>query len=215
MQTRVKICGLTRPEDVDASAKAGADYVGFCLYPPSPRYVTVESVRDLANRVPQGITRVALAVDPDDALIASLAESGVDMIQLHGSETPERARAIRDGAGLPVMKVIGVRTAADLAATERYVGAVDQLMVDAKPPKDARLPGGNGITFDWSLLDGHEFQLPWMLAGGLTPDNVAEAIRRTGAAQIDVASGVESAPGTKDARLIADFVANARSTGAD
>ena len=160
--------------------------------------------------VPNSVTKVALVVNADDALIRSIAKLPVDMIQLHGAETPERVAEIRQMTGMPVMKVIGIRTAEDLPLIDAYSGVVDQLMVDAKPPKGATLPGGNGVQFDWTLIADRKWSVPWMLAGGLTPGNVAEAIRLTGARQVDVASGVEASPGVKDEAKVRAFVASSR-----
>ena len=207
MTIRTKICGLRRPADVSAAASAGANYIGLNFFPKSKRYVDLAQARALALDVSLGIAKVGLVVDEDNATIDAItAEVPLDMLQLHGSETPERVAEIKARYGLPVMKVIGVAEARDLAALDDYAGTCDQIMLDAKPPKDAILPGGNGIAFDWRLIAGRQWSTPWMLAGGLTPDNVAEAIRLTGANQVDVASGVESAPGVKDAKLMHDFV---------
>lgn len=207
---RIKICGLTSAADAVAAAESGADYLGFNFFPPSPRSVPLDAAGAIMAPVPEAVTRVALVVDADDALIRGIAALPVDMIQLHGAETPERAAEIRRITGLPVMKVIGIRTAEDLPGIDQYAGVVDQLMVDAKPPKGAVLPGGNGIQFDWTLIAGRDWTVPWMLAGGLTPENVAEAIRLTGARQVDVASGVEASPGVKDAAKVRAFAASAR-----
>lgn len=209
---RVKICGLTRLEDVDAVGSAGAAYAGFNFFPPSPRFLPPEQARPLSLAIPVGVARVGLFVDAEDAAIdAVLADVPLDMLQLHGAETPERVTALKARHGLPVMKVVGIRSADDLDRIALYAGVADQLLIDAKAPKGAVLPGGNGIAFDWQLLAGRKFwPCPWMLAGGLTPDNVAEAVRLTGAQQVDVASGVESAPGVKDAAMIARFVAAAQ-----
>ncbi|SDN51868.1 phosphoribosylanthranilate isomerase [Lutimaribacter pacificus] len=209
---RVKICGLTRPEDVDASATGGAAYIGLNFFPKSPRCVSIETARALALRAPAGLAKVALVVDADDATLDRIvAGVPLDMLQLHGRETPERVAEIRARHGLPVMKAIGIADAADLPRIDLYAPVVDQLLIDAKPPEGAILPGGNGLRFDWRLLQGRKYwQKPWMLAGGLTPGNVAEAVRLTGARQVDVASGVESAPGVKDAALIRDFVVAAQ-----
>lgn len=206
-EVRVKICGLRTVADVDAVAAAGAGYAGFNFFAPSPRFVTVEAARALALAAPPGLCKVALVVDADDATLdAIVAGVPLDMLQLHGHESVARVAEIRARYGLPVMKVIGVAGEADLAALTEISLVADQLLIDAKPPKDAVLPGGNGLTFDWRLLVGRKWLKPWMLAGGLTPGNVAEAVRLTGARQVDVASGVESAPGVKDAARIADFV---------
>lgn len=211
MATRVKICGLTRPEDVIAVAEAGADYAGFVFFPKSPRNVSPEVAADLAARVPEGIARVALLVNPEDALLdAVVGQVPLEMIQLHGAETPERVAEVKARYGLPVMKALGVATAEDVARIAPYEAVVDQLLVDAKAPKGAALPGGNGLAFDWRLLEGRSWAVPWMLAGGLTPETAAEAVRVTGATQLDVSSGVESAPGVKDAARIAAFVQVAR-----
>ncbi|SFR38857.1 phosphoribosylanthranilate isomerase [Litoreibacter janthinus] len=211
MTTRVKICGLGRPADVTACAAAGAAYVGFVFFEKSPRHLTLDAARDLALSVPLGLAKVALTVNADDAALDALVDQvPLDMLQLHGSESPDRVVEIRDRFGLPVMKAVGVADEGDLAALDDYMRVADQILVDAKPPKDAALPGGNGLAFDWRLIAGRRWPTPWMLAGGLTPDNVAEAIRLTGATQVDVSSGVENAPGVKDADLIAAFVAAAQ-----
>ena len=210
MQTRVKICGLKRPEHVRAAVEAGAAYLGFNFFPKSPRYVTLDEARDLPIDVPVGVAKVALTVNADDETLDAITGTvPLDMLQLHGAEPPERVSEIRTRYGLPVMKVIGVADAGDVAAIDRYTSVADQIMVDAKPPKNAVLPGGNGLTFDWRLIANRRWPVPWMLAGGLTPDNVAEAIRLTGTRQVDVASGVESAPGEKDPDLVRAFIAAA------
>ena len=205
-QVRIKYCGLSRAADVDAAVAAGAAYVGFVFFPKSPRAVSVETARALALGVPPGIAKVALVVDPTDDLLDAIARDvPLDMLQLHGHESPERVAELRARHGLPVMKAVGVAEEADLAALDAYVAVADQILVDAKPPKDAALPGGNGVAFDWRLIAGRRWPKPWMLAGGLTPDTVAEAVRLTGARQVDVSSGVESAPGVKDAARIDAF----------
>ncbi|WP_292285831.1 phosphoribosylanthranilate isomerase [Marivita sp.] len=204
---RTKICGLTRPEDVAAAAGAGAAYVGFVFFPKSPRNVSLSQARDLAVVVPVGVAKVALVVNADDAALDAITDAvPLDMLQLHGSETPERVAGIRSRYGLPVMKAVGVADAQDAAALDVYSEVADQLLVDAKPPREATLPGGNGVTFDWRLVSNRRWSVPWMLAGGLTPDNVAEAVALTGARQVDVSSGVEASPGIKDAALIRAFV---------
>jgi phosphoribosylanthranilate isomerase len=204
---RVKICGLKTPADIAAVVAAGAGYAGLNFFPKSPRFVTPDAARGLALAAPEGLCKVALVVDADDAALdAIVAGVPLDMLQLHGHETPARVAEVKARYGLPVMKVIGVAGEADLAPLLDYSLVADQILIDAKAPKDAVLPGGNGLTFDWRLLVGRKWLKPWMLAGGLTPANVAEAIRLTGARQVDVASGVESAAGVKDAGKIAAFV---------
>lgn len=210
MKTRVKICGLTRPETVSAAVEAGAAYVGFVFFPKSPRHVDIEAARDLAVNVPMGVAKVALIVDADDAAAdAILDRVPIDMLQLHGSETPERVADLRRRTGLPVMKAIGISEAADVEKIDRFSGVADQILVDAKPPAGGDLPGGNGLSFDWRLVANRRWAVPWMLAGGLTPENVAEAIALTGARQVDVSSGVERAPGVKDEALIRAFLKSA------
>jgi phosphoribosylanthranilate isomerase len=204
---RVKICGLRTVADVQAVAAAGATYLGLNFFPTSPRFVSLALARELALAAPPGLAKVALVVDADDAALDAIVEGvPLDMLQLHGHETPERVAEVRERYGLPVMKVLGVADEGDLAALVDYSVVADQIMIDAKPPKGAVLPGGNGVTFDWRLLVGRKWLRPWMLAGGLTPANVAEAVRLTGARQVDVASGVESAPGVKSHTLVAAFV---------
>lgn len=199
----VKICGLRDAAGVDAAARAGARYVGFVFFPKSPRHLDVSDAAALAAHVPMGICKVALTVNADNAMLDALtAAVPLDMLQLHGSESVERVAEVKARYGLPVMKAIGVGERADLAQLDAYAGVADQLLVDAKPPKGADLPGGNGLAFDWTLLQDRVWRCPWMLAGGLTPLNVAEAIKRTGARQVDVSSGVESSAGVKDAALI-------------
>lgn len=208
---RAKICGLRTLTDVAATASAGAAYMGLVFFPKSPRHLDIETARMLASAAPVGLAKVALLVDPDDAALDRITDAvPLDMLQLHGSEPPERVAAVRKRTGLPVMKAVGIRDAADLAAIDAYADVADQLLIDAKPPADATLPGGNGVGFDWRLIADRDWSGPWMLAGGLTPDNVAEAVRLTGARQVDVSSGVESAPGVKDAGRIEAFCAALR-----
>ena len=207
---RVKICGLRRSDEVAAAAAAGAAYVGFVFFPPSPRAVSTAEARAAALAAPPGLARVGLTVDATDAeLEAILAEVPLDILQLHGRETPERVAGLRARFGLPVMKAVGVTSAEDLPALCRHGRVADMLLVDAKPPPGAVLPGGNGLAFDWRLIAGRRWPVPWMLAGGLTTQNVAEAIRLTGARLVDVSSGVEAAPGVKDPARIAAFIAAA------
>lgn len=208
---RVKICGLSEAHHVDVAVRAGAAYVGFVFFPKSPRHPSVETAVRLATAVPPGVAKVALTVDADDETLDMLLDRvPLDMLQLHGKESAERVAEVRARYGLPVMKAVGVASEEDLPTLEEYGRVADQLLVDAKPPKDAVLPGGNGLAFDWRLISGRRWPVPWMLAGGLTPGNVGEAIRLTGARQVDVSSGVESAPGVKDAEKIAAFIAAAQ-----
>lgn len=206
-EIRVKICGLRTEADVAAVAAAGAAYAGFVFFAKSPRHLTLEEARPLALAAPPGLAKVALTVDATDAFLDQLVEAmPLDMLQLHGHESPERVAEVRARYGLPVMKAVGVADEDDLAAILDYALVSDQLLIDAKPPRNAALPGGNGLTFDWRLVAQRRWLRPWMLAGGLTPDNVAEAVRLTNARQVDVSSGVESAPGIKDHTRIAAFV---------
>jgi len=207
----VKICGLTGPQDVVAAADAGARYVGFVFFPKSPRNVSVQQAKALAAEVPFGVAKVALTVNADDALLDEITQNvAIDILQLHGSESVARVAQIKARTGLPVMNAIGISDADDLQKIVDYGRVADMLLVDAKPPKNADLPGGNGLAFDWRLLAGRKWAVPWMLAGGLTPDNVQQAIQLTGARQVDVSSGVESAPGVKDPAKVAAFVSAAQ-----
>lgn len=214
MALEVKICGLSTPESLDAAVAGGAAFVGFVFYPRSPRAVTLEQAAALAARVPERVQRVGLVVDAEDAFLAELtARVPLELLQLHGRETPERAAAIRARSGKAVMKVIHLAEAADLEAVPGYLPVVDRLMFEAKPPASLKnaLPGGNAVAFDWSLLTGRSFPRPWMLAGGLTAANLKEAAATSGARRVDVSSGVESAPGVKDLGRIAAFLETARS----
>ena len=215
MSLLIKICGLSTADTLDAALDAGADMVGFVFFPPSPRHLSLERARELGARVDGRALKVALSVDADDATLAASIEAlGPDILQLPGKEMPERVADVRRRFGLPVMKALGVSEAADLAAIDRYVGAADRVLLDAKPPKGATRPGGNAKAFDWRILAGAAIKTPWMLSGGLDPANVEEAIAITGAPGIDVSSGVESAPGVKDRGLITDFVRRARAAHA-
>ena len=210
-QTKVKICGLKTPQDVDAVVAAGADFCGLTFVPKSKRFISVAEAAELSQLAAPDLTRVALTVDADDALLDTIMGSvGIDMIQLHGHESPERVAAVKSRYNVPVLKAVGVADAADVAEIARYTPVTDWILLDAKPPKDAAVPGGNGLSFDWRLIADVTWQVPWMLAGGLTEDTVGEAIARTGAKVVDLASGVESAPGVKDAEKARRFVAAAR-----
>lgn len=205
--TRVKICGLRTESDVAAAAAAGAAYAGFVFFAKSPRHLSLEQATRLALAAPPGLAKVALTVDADDATLDAIVEAvPLDMLQLHGHESPDRVAQVRDRYRLPVMKAIGVADEGDLAALLDYSLVADQILVDAKPPRNADLPGGNGLSFDWRLVAQRRWLRPWMLAGGLTPENVAQAIRLTNAHQVDVSSGVERAPGEKDPARIAAFI---------
>lgn len=207
MSILIKFCGLSRADDLAAAVEAGARYVGFVHFAKSPRHIGIDEMAALALEVPPGVAKVLLTVNADDALLDEItARVPLDMLQLHGAESPDRVVATRVRYGLPVMKAIGVGEATDLAKIDSYAPVVDQLLIDAKPPKGADLPGGNGLAFDWRLLAGRKYwPCPWMLAGGLTADNVAEAVQLTGAKQVDVSSGVESAPGIKCADKMRAF----------
>lgn len=209
---KVKICGLKNAAHVQAATAAGAGYIGFVFFAKSPRNITHKDAAALAQQVPPGVAKVALSVNASDAELDAIVETvPLDMLQLHGGETPDRVAAVRARYGLPVMKAVGVASADDLAMLDDYGRVADQLLVDAKPAPGAELPGGNGLAFDWRLIAGRRWPVPWMLAGGLNAGNVAEAVRLTGARQVDVSSGVESAPGVKDAALITAFIDAARS----
>jgi phosphoribosylanthranilate isomerase len=204
-----KICGLKTPEAVAAAVDGGAALVGFNFYGRSPRCVDPATVKQLAARMPAGVRKVGLIVDEGDERIAEiLAGCDLDLLQLHGAETPERVAAIRARFGKPVIKVLPVSAAADIDRATAYEGVADYLMFDAKPPKSMTnaLPGGNALSFDWRLLAGRRFALPWLLAGGLTPDNLTEAVRISGAPIVDVASGVEDRPGEKNVSKIKAFL---------
>ncbi|MDQ2066088.1 phosphoribosylanthranilate isomerase [Xinfangfangia sp. CPCC 101601] len=205
-EIRVKVCGIRTDADLAAVVAAKAAYIGLNFFPKSPRFVTLEEARLLTHAAPEGLCKIGLVVDADDATLDAIVEAmPLDMLQLHGKESPDRVAEVKARYGLPVMKAVGVADEGDLAAVFDYSLVADQILVDAKAPKDAVLPGGNGLAFDWRLVAQRRWLKPWMLAGGLTPANVAEAIRLTNARQIDVASGVESAPGQKDAAKIAAF----------
>ncbi len=209
MSVQVKICGLSTPETMTAAVKAGAAFVGLVFYPPSPRAVTPEEAAALAALVPAGVIKTGLLVDAEDATIeAILKEAPLDLLQLHGSESPERVAAIKARFGLPVMKVVKLRQEGDLEAVAPYLEVANRLLFDAKPPAEmtGALPGGNALAFDWTLLAGKTWPLPWMLAGGLTADNLGRAVAITGAPAVDTSSGVEDAPGKKNPEKIRAFL---------
>lgn len=211
MSILVKICGLKTPEALDAAVEAGADLVGFVFFEPSPRHVGYEVARALGQRVKGRAAKVALTVDADDATFERIVtELQPDMLQLHGEESPEQVRVLKKKFDLPVMKAIPVETADDLAAIAAYEKIADRLLFDAHAPRDATRPGGLGKAFDWTLLRNLDPGIPYMLSGGLDANNVAEALRITGAPGVDVSSGVERAPGEKDPDRIRAFVRAAR-----
>lgn len=209
MPVKVKICGVRTPAIVETAADAGADYVGLVFFAKSPRALTPEAARILANTARGKIATVAVLVDPDDALIDRVVEAVTpDLLQLHGGESPERVAAIKARTNLPVMKALAIATASDVAAAHAYEAIADRILFDAKADASAALPGGNGIAFDWRALKG--FGAPFALSGGLNPDTVATAIRMTGAELVDVSSGVERNPGEKDAELVRRFIRAAK-----
>jgi phosphoribosylanthranilate isomerase len=206
MSVLIKICGINDPAALAAAAQTGADWIGFVFFPPSPRSITPAQATALAAQAPDGLPRAGLFVDPsEDVIAATLAAVRLDALQLYGTDLP--IARLRARFGLPVWRAVGVGSRADLPAT---AAGADRLVIEAKPPEGATRPGGNAASFDWSILAGWKPPAPWVLAGGLTPDNVAAAIAATGAPMVDVSSGVESQPGRKDPALIRDFVANAR-----
>jgi phosphoribosylanthranilate isomerase len=208
----VKICGCNSREAVTTAVAGGADYVGLVFYPPSPRSLTADAAAPLADLVPERVQRVGLFVDPDDETLRRVTSRvKLNLVQLHGAETPDRVAAIKRLTALPAMKAIKVAVAADVDAAQPYLGVADRLLFDAKAPASlaGALPGGNAVSFDWTLLAGRSWPVPWMLSGGLHAGNVAEAVRVSGARTVDVSSGVESKPGVKDPERIRAFLAMA------
>ena len=207
MTISVKICGIDRIESVDVAVENGAAYLGFVFYQPSPRNLSLEKAKQLIYRVPKNVIRVGLFVNPTDAEIEDvLSSADLDMIQLHGHESVERVSEVKDRFGLPVMKAVGISDSSDLIYLDEYSRIADQILVDAKPSRNSVLPGGNGLSFDWRLLADRRWTTPWMLAGGLNPNNLLKAAELTGAKQFDVSSGVEASSGVKDIKLISDFI---------
>src|ERR1700676_1740599 len=216
MSLIVKICGLSAPETLDVALDAGADMVGFVFFPPSPRHLALETARELGQQVKRRAVKVALTVDADDATLANIVEVlHPDILQLHGMETVARLRDIKQKFGRQVMKALAVETAADLAALPGYAAVADRILFDARAPNGATRPGGLGAVFDWQLLEKLDLKLPFMVSGGLSAANVAEAVRVTRAGGVDVSSGVERAPGVKDPEMIRAFVGAARATEQD
>lgn len=215
MQADIKICGLSTVEAVKTASKSGADYLGFIHFHKSPRHLDLPDMAALMRRARDeapDARRVSVVVDPDDALVEALIRDvKPDLIQLHGKETPQRVAVIRARVGLPVIKAISMSEVADLDAGVAYAAVADYLLFDAKTPKGAALPGGMGLSFDWTIMRGWTGEKPWFLAGGLNADNIAEAAALSGARAFDVSSGVESAPGVKDPVLISDFLRVAKS----
>ncbi len=211
MSVAVKICGLSDPESVDAAIESGADYLGFVFFENSPRHVAAGHVAVLTEDIPDDIFKVGLFVNPtDDALDQVLSHLRLDYLQLHGDESPQRIDEIRQNCGLPVIKAIGVAEAQDVASASQFTAHADMLLFDAKPPANVDRPGGNAESFQWDLMPKYRGALPWLLAGGLTPENVAQAIKTAHASGVDVSSGVESAPGQKDPDLIKAFIKAAK-----
>lgn len=209
MSVEAKICGINTEVAMQTAIEAGADYVGLVFYPPSPRSVTAIEAAELVRSVPDHVIKVGLFVDIDDAtLTAILSEVALDLLQLHGAETPERVKDIKALTGLPAMKAIKVASARDIAVADRYLDVADRLLFDAKAPPELKgaLPGGNALAFDWTLLSDRDWTCPWMLSGGLDAGNVADAVRISGASVVDVSSGVEKTPGIKDPDRIRTFL---------
>src|SRR5882724_13470607 len=213
MSLIVKICGLSTRETLDVALDSGADMVGFVFFSPSPRHLSLATARDLGKLAKGRASKVALTVDADDATLGNIVETlQPDILQLHGSETIARLRDIKQQFGVPVMKVLAVETAADLAPLAGYASVADRILFDARAPKGATRPGGLGAVFDWHLLENLDLKLPFMVSGGLNADNVAEAVRVTRAGGVDVSSGVERSPGVKDVEMIRAFIRAARAS---
>ena len=206
----VKICGIKTLDLLETTIAAGADMVGFMHFQRSPRHVSIEELATLISAARGRIESCVVLVNPDNSCVAEVAALGPDWIQLHGPETPHRVEAIRAEAGVEIMKALPIGSAEDVANVAQFAEVADRILLDAKPPKSAERPGGLGATFDWQLLEGLDPSVPFMLSGGLTPDNVAEAIRTVKPYGVDVSSGVETAPGVKSKKLIEAFIRNAR-----
>ena len=213
MSLLVKICGLSTRETLEAALEAGADMVGFVFFPPSPRHLGLDVARGLGEALKRGGVRVALTVDADDATLAGIVEViNPDILQLHGHESPARVADIKRKFSREVMKALPVARASDLAALPNYAAVADRILFDARPPKGATRPGGLGAVFDWRLLENLDLKLPFMVSGGLDAGNVADALRLTRAAGVDVSSGVERAPGVKDVGMIGEFIRAVRAS---
>ncbi|PCI39023.1 MAG: phosphoribosylanthranilate isomerase [Rhodospirillaceae bacterium] len=212
MSIDVKICGINSAEALDAAVKGGATMLGFVFFPPSPRCVTPVEAHALMALVPDGVQKVALMVNPDDLDVGAVCRKlPVDILQLHGSESLDRISDIKAKVGLPIMKAVGIAGPDDIKRAHEYEAICERILLDAKAPKDAKLPGGNALSFDWDLIRGETWVKPWMLAGGLTPQNLAEAVKISGAKAVDVSSGVEDRPGHKSVQKIQDFLKLAKS----
>lgn len=209
----IKICGIKTPDLLDAAIAAGADMIGFMHFPRSPRHVSIEELAGLISSARGRVESCVVLVNPDNSCVAEVAALGPDWIQLHGPESPHRVEAIRAEAGVEIIKALPIGSAEDVARVAEFAEVADRVLLDAKPPKGADRPGGLGDRFDWSLLEALDPSIPFMLSGGLTPDNVAEAIAKVQPLGVDVSSGVETAPGVKNKRLIEAFIRNARAAG--
>ena len=210
MSIRCKLCGLTTLDDISAAVRADASYIGFVFFLGSPRNLEIQAANLLLEATPKHLTKVGLVVDADNNFLDRLTSSAcLDMLQLHGNETYQRVAEVKARYGLSVMKAVGISNLGDVRDAQHYGEVADQLLLDAKPNSVSDLPGGNGISFDWNLLAGSSWKVPWMLAGGLNPNNVASAVKLSGARQVDVSSGIETAPGKNNAELMSEFVMQA------
>ena len=210
MSIRCKLCGLTTLDDISAAVRADASYIGFVFFLGSPRNLEIQAANLLLEATPKHVTKVGLVVDADNNFLDRLTSSAcLDMLQLHGNETYQRVAEVKARYGLSVMKAVGISNLGDVRDAQHYGEVADQLLLDAKPNSVSDLPGGNGISFDWNLLAGSSWKVPWMLAGGLNPNNVASAVKLSGARQVDVSSGIETAPGKNNAGLMSEFVMQA------
>ncbi|MDS9950192.1 MAG: phosphoribosylanthranilate isomerase [Planktomarina sp.] len=210
MNIRCKLCGLTTLDDISAAVRADASYIGFVFFLGSPRNLEIQAANLLLEATPKHVTKVGLVVDADNNFLDRLTSSAcLDMLQLHGNETYQRVAEVKARYGLSVMKAVGISNLGDVRDAQHYGEVADQLLLDAKPNSVSDLPGGNGISFDWNLLAGSSWKVPWMLAGGLNPNNVASAVKLSGARQVDVSSGIETAPGKNNAELMSEFVMQA------
>jgi len=207
MSIDVKICGINSPAALDAAVEGGAKMLGFVFFPPSPRCVTPTEAASLMARVPDGVLKVALMVNPDDFDVGAVCRQlPIDLIQLHGQETVERVADIKAITGLPIMKAVGIAGAEDIARAHDFEAVCERILLDAKAPQGSALPGGNALSFDWDLIRGETWAKPWLLAGGLNAQNLENAVKTSGAGFVDVSSGVEDAPGHKSVIKIGEFL---------